>query len=276
MLWLGDPACADRALVGGKAANLSQLAARYPVPPGFCLTAAAFDRGALEDLVERAYASLAARCAILAPPVAVRSSADDEDGGRASFAGQLDTYLNVVGAAAIVDAVARCRASASSERVREYRRRRGLPIGDARLAVLVQRLVAADVAAVAFSVNPLTGAREEVVVDASWGLGEALVGGAVTPDSYVVRRRDLAVTERQVADKRRMSVLVPDGTKEVEVPRRLRQRPTLDDARVAAVARLALDLEATMGWPVDIECAFQGDQLYLLQCRPITALGSSR
>jgi pyruvate, water dikinase len=284
VLWLGDPACEDLLLVGGKAANLSRLAAHHRVPPGFCLTTAAYERargrgavrraGAphLREALASAYARLGDRAGTPEPGVAVRSSAVDEDGAQASFAGQHETYLNVSGAAAVAEAVERCWDSASAERALEYRRQQGLELDAVRLAVLVQHLVRADLAAVVFSANPLTGSRDEVVINASWGLGESIVGGTVTPDTYLVCKRDLAVADRRVADKRRMTVSVPGGTREVDVPRFLREQPVLDDGKAAAMARLAVDLEAAMGWPVDVECAFEGEQLYLLQCRPITTL----
>jgi pyruvate,water dikinase len=141
------------------------------------------------------------------------------------------------------------------------------------MPVLVQQLVPADVSAVVFSVNPVSGDRGEVVVNASWGYGESVVGGTVTPDAYAVRRADLAIAGRVVADKRRMTVATPDGTAEVETPRFLRLQPALADDQVREAARLALALEAAMGWPVDIECAWAGGQLFLLQCRPVTGIG---
>ncbi|HEX5501101.1 MAG TPA: PEP/pyruvate-binding domain-containing protein [Thermomicrobiales bacterium] len=279
ILWLGEPGCHDPAVVGGKAANLSRLAAAHRVPPGFCLTAT----GAAEDgdgapaalcaTLAVAYRDLGARCRTAAPAVAVRSSAVDEDGLDASFAGQHATYLNVIGCDALAAAVARCRASLWSTRALAYRREQGLARGDARLAVLVQQLVAADVSAVAFSTDPLTGKRDAVVINASWGLGESIVGGTVTPDTYVVDKASLAVVSRRLGAKERMTVLAADGTREVAVPRALRGQPALDDTRAGALARLTVALELALGRPVDVECAFQGDRLYLLQCRPITTLG---
>jgi pyruvate, water dikinase len=109
------------------------------------------------------------------------------------------------------------------------------------------------------------------VINASWGLGESLVGGTVTPDTFVVRKADLAVMSR-IADKERMTVSISGGTREVAVPRFLRHEPSLAEAQVMEVAQLALSLEAIMGYPVDIECAYASGQLYLLQCRPITTL----
>jgi pyruvate,water dikinase len=202
----------------------------------------------------------------------VRSSAVDEDGATASFAGQHETYLNIVGADAIIQAVTRCWESARSERALEYRRQQGLSLEHPQIAVLVQQLVASDVSAVVFSANPITGNRNEVVINASWGLGESIVGGTVTPDMFVVRKSDVAVISRVLADKQHMTVSAPGGTREVDVPRFLRQQASLSDEQAREMAQLALSLEATMGHPVDVECAYAGGGLYLLQCRPITTL----
>jgi pyruvate,water dikinase len=133
-------------------------------------------------------------------------------------------------------------------------------------------LVAADVAAVAFSANPITGNHAEVVINASWGLGESIVGGTVTPDMFIVRKSDLAVINRVIADKQQMTVSASGGTREVAVPRFLRQAACLTDEQVVEMAKLVLTLEATLEHPVDVECAFAGGDLYLLQCRPITTL----
>jgi pyruvate,water dikinase len=287
IVWLGEPAGADRALVGGKAAVLGRLAATQRVPPGFCLTTAAFDRWAgatcnepwsppaeLVAALSAAHRALAERCGETAPALAVRSSAVDEDGQGDSFAGQYETVLNVVGVGAVARAVARCWSSARSERTRAYRAGRGLPPDGARLAVLVQRLVVADVSAVAFSADPVSGRRDLIVINAAWGLGEGLVGGAVTPDAFVVGKADLAVAARRIADKRAMTVPTAGGVSQVETPRFLRTAPTLDDARAAEVARLALALEAATGGPVDVECAYRAGTLHLLQCRPVTALAA--
>jgi pyruvate,water dikinase len=288
ILWFGDRGCDQPALVGGKTANLSRLAAVQRVPPGFCLTTAAFDQThacsqgeaatslnrlppVLCDQLAAAYRTLATRTAVAEPAVAVRSSAVDEDGAAGSFAGQHETYLNVIGIEAVAAAVVRCWTSATAPRALAYRRRQGLALDAPRLAVLVQQLVVADVSAVVFSADPLTGERDQVVITASWGVGESIVGGTVTPDTFIMHKSKLAVVSRQIAEKRRMVVLVPGGTLEVDVPRVLRTRPALDDTQLVEMAHLAAALETTMGWPVDVECAYQGRQLYLLQCRPITS-----
>ena len=277
LLWLGDPKSFDASRVGGKAANLSRLARLYPrVPDGFCLPVTVMDQEHpldLRDEISRAISDLMVCHSLPELVVAVRSSAVDEDGAVASFAGQHETYLNIVGADAILQAMTRCWESARSERALEYRRKQGLSVARVRLAVLVQQLVASDVSAIVFSANPITGNRDEVVINASWGLGESLVSGTVTPDTFVVRKSDLEVTSQTIADKVRMTVAVPGGTREVDVPRFLRNEACLNKEQPIEVAQLTLSLEATMRYPVDVECAYAGGKLYLLQCRPITALG---
>lgn len=276
LLWLGDPKSFDAALVGGKAANLSRLARiHHRVPDGFCIPVTLMDEAHPLDLRNEIVASISDLMACHSLPelvVAVRSSAVDEDGAGASFAGQHETYLNIVGADAIIEAVTRCWESAHSERALEYRRQQGLSVERPQLAVLVQQLIASEVSAVIFSANPVTGNRDEVMINASWGLGESIVGGTVTPDTFVVRKSDLTVMDRAIADKQRMTVSAPGGTREVDVPHFLRHQASLADEQAAEMAKLALTLEVTMQHPVDVECAYAGGELYLLQCRPITTL----
>ena len=292
ILWLGQPECNDHALVGGKAANLSRLAATQRVPPGFALTTMAFDQArqagffresseasspslppGLSGQLSEAYKTLADISGSPEPSVAVRSSAADEDGSTASFAGQHDSFLNVAGATAVAEVVTRCWASASSPTAQDYRRRQGLQVDGVKMAVLVQLLVHADVSAVVFGANPVTGDRDQVVVNASWGLGESVVGGTVTPDTWVVNKADMTVVSREVATKERMTVQVSGGTQEVDVPRLLQTQPAIVDEQAVEMASLAVELERKMGWPVDVECAYDAGELYLLQCRPVTTLG---
>jgi phosphoenolpyruvate synthase/pyruvate phosphate dikinase len=277
--WLGEAQCHDLESVGPKAANLSRLASRHRVPPGFAITADAarsFDGGirdsSLASLVETAYCTLSDLCGQKDCPVAVRSSAVDEDGQGTSFAGQHDTYLNVRGIEAVLDAVVRCVDSARTGSVLAYRENRGLSVVDTKIAVLIQALVASDVSAVVFSANPVSSSRDEVVINASWGLGESVVGGTVTPDTYVVSKSPVRMTSRTIANKARMTVLEQQGTREVAVPRFVQDVPCLSEEQAFEMAALASALEAQLGWHTDIECAIAGNQLYLLQCRPITTL----
>ncbi len=284
--FLGDPMGNDPGRVGAKAATLSRLAGHFRVPVGFCVDVGIHERLApaldgdaaalaeLRALVASAHGELEARAKRTRPALAVRSSAIGEDSGDASFAGQHETILNVVGVDAIANAVLRCWRSASSERARAYRRERGMD-GPPRVAVLVQELVDAEAAAIAFSADPVSGDRGVVVVNASWGLGESIASGAVTPDTHVVRKADLAITRREIADKRVMTVRAEQETHEVPVEDERRARPTLDDEQIRAVARLAIALEAEAGAPVDVECAFARGELHLLQARPITTLAAA-
>ena len=286
IVWLEHPLSSEVSHVGGKAASLGRLAAEFRVPPAFALTVDAFDRwGAARrngagplppdflDAVAAAYRELASRCDVDAPAVAVRSSAVDEDGSEASFAGQHDTFLNVLGADEVAGAVVRCWASLDSHIALEYRRRNGLDVDGVRMGVVVQQMVPADISGVAFSANPITGALEEIVINSSWGLGESVVSGTVTPDTYVVEKSGSRVISRQISDKAVMTVAKGVGTQEVDVPRIMRAQPSMSDEQVRSVAGLAAGLERTMGHPVDVEWAICRDTTYLLQCRPITTLG---
>ncbi|MCH7738093.1 MAG: PEP/pyruvate-binding domain-containing protein [Chloroflexi bacterium] len=284
ILWLGDEGCHEVQRVGGKAANLSRLAAAYRVPVGFCITPdlyrqwldgpkqeMALPQG-LHGIVSREYQEMNARCGIVDPAVAVRSSALDEDGQGTSFAGQYDTYLNIQGPEAISESIVKCWDSVGGERMAAYRKEHNLPAESLGVAVLVQQLIAAEVSGVVFSANPVSGNRDEVMINATWGLGESLVSGKVTPDTWIMNRSDCAIKDRFIGEKVLMTVLEEGGTTEVRVPRAQREAATLDDEKTREITNLALDLETEMGWPVDLEFAYYADNLYLLQCRPITTL----
>ena len=291
ILWLGEPQCSDPTLVGGKAANLSILAESFAVPPGFAVTSEAMDHAIrsgfeldttavegqllpedLHELICEAYRSLSRLCGQEQVSVAVRSSALDEDGASTSFAGQHATFLNVSGEQEVAAAIARCWRSAFSAPALYYRSQQGLDSDYIGMAVLVQQLLAADVSAVAFSANPVTGNRGEVLINASWGLGESIVSGTVTPDTFIIRKSDMAITTEEIGDKTVMTAPAPGGVGEMDVPEQLRGRPSLTVGQVLEVAGLACELESRMEWPVDIECAYHEGKLYLLQCRPITTL----
>ena len=275
--WLGDDDCHHDAVVGGKAASLSRLASRHTVPHGFAISAISAAEHAIVDgllpAIERAYHKLGDHSGTTHPPVAVRSSALDEDGADASFAGQHDTYLNIRGVDAVLDAIRRCIMSASSQEALAYRKQRGLGTDGVQMAVLVQLLVPSDVSAVVFSANPISGSRDELMINSNWGLGESIVGGTVTPDTFIVQKQGLEVSWRDIAQKDRMTVLTEAGTADADVPSELRAVSSLTDSQVKDIARLALTLEDSVGQPVDVECAIASDTLYLLQCRPITTLG---
>lgn len=276
--WLGDERCHDVRVVGGKAANLSRLCSVHRVPPGFALTpafAVALQQDGAErhfSTIDEAYLELSGAVGLDSAPVAVRSSALDEDGAHVSFAGQHETFLNVRGASAVMSAVLRCLESATRSEAVAYRQRNGLATDGIGMAVLVQALIPSDVSAVVFSANPVSGDRSEVVVNASWGLGESIVGGTVTPDVFVVRKGTWEIVSATTGDKLNMTVLADDGTREVTVPAMLRSTLSLRTEQAIQAAQIAARLEQTWGWPVDVECAFYGNELHLLQCRPITTL----
>jgi pyruvate,water dikinase len=297
---------------GGKGAALARLeGAGLPVPGGFHVTTEAYRKfvaanelqpvilAALEDVdvsqpatLERASRRIresfdraqippdVAAALIHAytalpgsyPAVAVRSSATAEDLPEASFAGQQETYLNVGGADAVVEATRQCWASLWTARAIGYRARQGLKVEGVALAVVVQLLVPAEAAGIMFTANPLNGRRDEAVINAAWGLGEAIVGGAVTPDSITVDKPTGRVIARETADKQVMTVRVDGGTEEQPAPDSLRLVPVLSDAQAAELARHGVEIEDLFGMPMDVEWALAGGRLAILQARPITAL----
>ena len=206
------------------------------------------------------------------PPVAVRSSATTEDLPGMSFAGQHDTYLNVRGGENVLAAVKRCWASLWTARALGYRARQGIRPEDVALAVVVERLVPADSSGILFTANPLSGARDEVMINAAWGLGEAIVGGQVTPDTFIVNKQTGAIASQGIADKDVMTMLLPEGTSEQPVPDGRRKQAALEPEQAAELARVGVQIEQLYGQPMDIEWAIHGGQLFVVQARPITAL----
>lgn len=306
-----DEASATLPLVGGKAASLARMArAGSPVPPGFLVTTEAYrafiDANALqapiaalakdakrssEDAskeirelfgpasippnvlheIQRAYSELT-QASGDALPLAVRSAATAEDLPGASFAGQHDSFLNVRGEQALLDAVKRCWSSLWTARALEYRARQGIDPSTVWMAVVVQQMVAADAAGVLFAANPMTGARDEVVLDASWGLGEAIVGGAVTPDHIVADKTTDAIKEIKIGDKAKMTTLSDTGTVESDVAEDKRRAQVLSASQVTELVVLGRAIEALYGAPQDIEWCQANGRFYIVQARPITAL----
>lgn len=301
------------AQVGGKAANLGEMTrATFPVPPGFCVTTEAYTLAAseagLESLLARLItipandsASLEAWAAeardrllavpvpdavvtavteayhTLAPsepiPVAVRSSATAEDLPFASFAGQQDTYLNIVGIEAVLDAVRRCWASLWTDRAVSYRSSHNIDQNTVRLAVVVQKLVDSQVAGILFTANPITGRRRQAVIDASAGLGEAVVSGAVNPDHFVVDAKSSKILERHVGDKKVAVRSLPGGGTERVERETQDSEPCLSDEQVEQLAQLGTRVEKHYGAPQDTEWAIDAEgKIWLTQARPITTL----
>ncbi|MDQ2653792.1 MAG: phosphoenolpyruvate synthase [Chloroflexota bacterium] len=301
-VWL-DRGLLDRDLVGGKGASLSELAALgAPVPPAFAITApacAAFMASlGVADLATVTPAMLPAlREQIMAAPLpadlaaaladgfaalqaragddvalAVRSSATTEDGSEHSFAGQHDTILGVRTIPELEDAVRQCWVSLWSERAVSYRQA-NLPDAAPCMAVVVQQMIHSDVSFIAFTEDPVGERPDHVVISASWGLGEALVSGMVTPD-HVVVAPDGQVAEYVVGDKQVM--IIPDasgsGTREAPVPRMMRALPALSTEQAAEIAALVRRLAARLGYAADLEGALAAGKIVLFQARPITTL----
>ncbi|MFG2089502.1 rifamycin-inactivating phosphotransferase [Spirillospora sp. NPDC048824] len=299
------------AAVGGKGAHLGELSRieGVRVPDGFCVTTDAFRRimagaPAIDDLLDRlarlepddreAIGTVSAeiRRMIEAIPLprdlvaaiggplarlgehaayAVRSSATAEDLPTASFAGQQDSYLNIVGEAAVLQHVRRCWASLFTERAVTYRLRNGFDHRRVHMAVVVQQMVFPQAAGILFTADPVTSNRRTATVDAAWGLGEALASGLVNGDLYTVR--DDEVVARTVATKQRaVHAAAEGGTRERTVEPERREQPVLTDAQAVRLVRLGRRIEAHAGHPQDIEWCLAGEDFHIVQSRPITTL----
>ena len=271
----------DAAEFGGKSANLGELlAADIPVPPGFAIAASANrEFGSIvppelrEELTAR-YAELAAGSpAGWEPAVAVRSSAIGEDSQEASYAGAAETYLWVRGIDELCQAVLDCWASLHTERADAYRERLG--VTDAAMGVTVQKMVDAEVSGVMFTCNPVSGDPSMVAVNASWGLGLAVVGGETNPDDYLVSKVTGEVVRRTVNSKEIEYVVDPGGrgTARVAVPVDRRNTPCLDDDMLAELVALAKRIERHFGCHQDVEWAIERGTrtLHALQARAVTA-----
>ena len=302
----------DLPLVGGKGANLGELTnAGFPVPDGFCLTTRAFEHFMANAAgTDNLYAQLEAldpedtkgarklseqwktllRGLPVPPEVAravlnawtalgaehtyaVRSSATAEDLPDASFAGQQDSYLNVCGENALLEAVRDCWVSLFNDRAILYRQRLGVGHRDVSLAVVVQRMVASEVSGILFTADPLTGNRTVASIDASFGLGEALVAGLVNADAYRVDRRTRRVLGRLISDKTvAIRSVAAGGTVQVNLEPEQRTRAALTDAQALDLVDLGTRVEAHYAAPQDIEWALTNGVWFVLQARPITTL----
>ncbi len=260
----------DASIFGSKAVGLGQaIRDGLPVPPGVALSGAIVEAVAAGE--QSAIKEVDKWVRPLGGPLAVRSSAMDEDGAAASFAGQHLTLLNVPSAEEMSSALSKIWWSANSDSAITYRQRVGLFTRPS-VGVVVQALLDPDTAGVMFTKNPVTGADERVI-EASWGLGEAVVAGIVIPDHYRVERSG-QVLERKPGLKRVAVRSAPNGgTVEEKVPPELVERLCLDDDQLHELNRLASRCEHVYGSARDVEWAFAGGTLYLLQCRAITQAG---
>jgi pyruvate,water dikinase len=287
LLPFDHPDCVQVGRAGGKGASLARMSALgLPVPEGFvvpadvlasvvdadALRAALPDHRRAQEIVAaaRAPAEIAEAYAALGddPPVAVRSSACAEDSETASYAGQQETYLYVRGADAVLARVRDCWASFFSERAIFYRRQKG-SLDDLGMAVVVQRMVRAEVAGVLFTCDPVRGRRDRMVVEAVLGLGEAAVSGQVTPDHYILKR-DGTVRKAQVAQQPFAVVPVEDGGVEERALGDEGGEQKLGEEHLRELAQIGDDLERRLGGPQDIEWALEDGAIYVLQARPVT------
>jgi len=306
----------DLALAGGKGANLGELSrAGFQVPAGYVITTAAYDllleKNDLQTRLREIIGSLAtdrqdaaekvsrqiqnlwreisipeeimdqvikAYHQLDGEAVAVRSSATAEDLPEAAFAGQQETFLNIISEQALLEAVCACWASLWSERAILYRARQKVEQNTVKLAVVVQKMVPADVAGVMFTANPVSGARDELIIDASPGLGEAVVSGMVTPDHVIVNKRSRRIKEQQLG--RREVVIRPSldgGTEQVASIQGASDTAALPLRATRKLAQVGIDIERHYGFPQDIEWAWVNDKtrmgkFFILQARPMTAL----
>ncbi|WP_294180566.1 PEP/pyruvate-binding domain-containing protein [uncultured Clostridium sp.] len=302
----------DVMLAGGKAANLGEMIqAGFPVPSGFCITSESYDqfirknkfqsviekylkkiyldgsrsrelsqelmdllsRGRFpeemkEDIVKE-YEKLGEKV-----PAAVRSSATAEDLPEASFAGQQETYLNVRGKENILDAVKKCFSSLWSERAIEYRKKTGYDRRKISLAVVVQEMIEGDVSGVLFTVNPTNENTHEMMINSSYGLGEAVVSGKVTPDIFTWDRKEGKITD-EILGSKKMSILYRKngGTIQVENEEKNRNKFSLSPREIEELVKTAANIEGHYGHPQDIEWAVKNNKIYILQSREITTLG---
>ena len=301
----------DKTAIGPKALSLIRLGRiGLAVPPGFCITAAAFRehleqnnllarlKDAADELAKtksQAKEELlsALRQAIFEAPiaetirqeieehyrklgadyVAVRSSGTAEDLPGHSFAGLYDTYLSISNSADCIEAVKKCWASLWTLRAYEYRERNGFDHLKIDMAVIVQSLIAADISGVIFTVNPITGSRNSLVIEACFGLGEALVSGKVTPDRFIVDKKNLKLLSEKISNKKITSVPDKNGTvKEQMLPDEKSVSRTLDNKQIKHLAKLAAKVEAGLDDPQDIKWAARGTEIFFLQSRPVTTV----
>lgn len=294
-------------LAGGKAKNLDRLIkAGFPVPPGFVITCDGYhqflesanltdklptneeisDTALLKEkylylsqVIPRKTLPISVRDRIIEYyqpyqnlAVAVRSSATQEDSQQYSFAGQFETYLNIRREENLLDTVKKCWASLWSNRALSYQIKHRTELVDRQIAVIVQQLVSAQVAGVIFTKNPMTNTSNHILIEASWGLGEAIVSGKTMTDSFVVDIQHKKIISRTVNYKLVMSVANADsGIDEIKVPEIQRSKTTLTDGQILELANLASSIRNLYQFEQDIEWAFDGNEFYILQSRPITS-----
>ncbi|NTU99135.1 phosphoenolpyruvate synthase, partial [Candidatus Falkowbacteria bacterium] len=295
----------DAAIAGGKGASLGEMTqAGLPVPPGFVVLAQSFDdfveqagvSAEISSALERINindnstidaASVKIRDLVLtatipekiekeieaefkkldAALVAVRSSATAEDSSDASWAGELETYLNVT-SDNLLESVKKCWSSLFTPRAIFYRIEKGMAKQHVSVAVVVQKMVQSEVSGIAFTVHPVTEDYNQMIIEAGYGLGEAIVGGMITPDSYVVTKDTLKIEDKYISSQEMMIVRSPEGTSEQPVPQARQELQKFGDDEIKKLAQTCLNIEKHYGFPCDIEWAYENGSIYITQSRP--------
>lgn len=263
----------DVPLVGGKGASLGEMTSvGIPVPPGFVITTDTFFAFSDKEIPQNVQEEILKSFDQLgAARVAVRSSAVAEDSSTASWAGQLESYLNTT-RENLIENVKKCWDSIKTAGALSYASEQNLPQEKLAVAVVVQKMVDSEQSGVIFTVNPISKNKNEVMIDACLGLGELLVQGMVTPDDFVVDKDILEIRERKINTQQTMMIYQDGKTKEVSVPEDKKSKPVLEDDKIKELVVLAKRIEDHYQFPQDIEFGIKNGEIFILQSRPITTL----
>ncbi|MEI6267150.1 MAG: PEP/pyruvate-binding domain-containing protein [bacterium] len=261
----------DVAKVGGKGGSLGEMTqSGIPVPTGFVITTQAYISFHESELPSKIQKQILAKFDSLGlDRVAVRSSAIAEDSSSASWAGQFNTVLNV-NREGLIDAIMDCWQSSNSETVKYYAKRNDISEDQLALAIVVQKMVNSNVSGVVFSINPVTGNKEEMMIEACYGLGEMLVQGMVTPDNYIVSKYDLSIREKRISNQTQKIINTVNGTETISIEQSQQSLQKLSDEKIFKLSKLVMLIENYYGCPQDIEWAIEDDELFILQSRPVT------
>jgi len=306
----------DLPLVGGKGANLGEMVKEgFPVPPGFAVTVHAYDIFLKENNLEKELYALLKQTDVHNPDqlvstsrsirkkfvsskipnevaqeiiktykklfrgkrlVAVRSSATAEDLPTASFAGQQETFLNIKGEANLLDSVRKCWASLFTARAIFYREENKISHEKVKISVIVQKMIQSVVSGVMFTIEPVTNEKDKILIEAVWGLGELIVQGTVVPDRYNVQKETFSILSKQISDQSIQLIKVGKETKEVDVPKKLREKQKISDEEIIELAKIGDKLQKHYYFPQDAEWAKEGKNLYIVQTRPVTTIKTTK
>lgn len=267
---------ADVALAGGKGASLGDMRrAGFPIPDGFVITTDAFKEFHKKSFSKNFKSEVLKEFdkfdSIDVERVAVRSSAVAEDSSTASWAGQLESYLNVT-KEDLLEKIRLCFKSIESDRVQSYVKDKNIKNEDLAVAVIVQAMVDSKISGVMFTSNPINGNPNEIVIESSYGLGEYIVQGIITPDNFVLDKNTLQIKNKNLGSKEKMYTYRDEKNESIIVPSHLRHEFSLTDEQIKKLADHGKKIEKHYGFPCDIEWAFATEMLSIVQCRPITTL----